>query len=126
VSLTSAASHAQAPSSSPEISLRADTDEMELGEHVTVTLTAMSDSTTPQPADPMLTPPPGWSVTGPMTSTQTQMSIVNGRVSQRSGFRAAWVLVPNKAGNYEVGPVTLSVSGKRVKAGTVKLVVRTP
>lgn len=121
-----APSTAQAQSSSPEVSLRVDADNVEMGEAITVTLTAMSDASTPQPGDPQLRAPQGWVVTGPMISTQTQMSVINGRVSQRSGFRASWHVVPTSVGSIDVGPASFQLSGKRVTAGSVKVTVRQP
>lgn len=112
--------------SSPEVSLRADTDDVEMGEAITVSLTAMSDASTPQPGDPQLKAPRGWVVTGPMISTQTQMSIVNGRVSQKAGFRATWQVVPTTVGSTELGPASFSLSGKRQPAGSLRVNVRQP
>jgi hypothetical protein len=111
---------------SPEVSLRVDAEDIEMGESVTVTLTAMSEAAGAQPTDPQLKAPSGWVVTGPMISTQTQMSIINGRVTQRSGFRASWHVVPTTAGTFEVGPASFSLDRRRVTAGSVRVQVRPP
>ena len=108
----------------PEVNLRVDAPEVEVGEPVTLTLSAMSDSSTPQPSDPQLKAPRGWTASAPMVSTQSQMSIINGQVSQRSGFRATWQAVASAPGTYELGPVSYSLSGRRVLAGGVKVVVK--
>ena len=110
--------------STPDVTLRVDAPEVEVGEPVSLTLSAMSDSSTPQPSDPQLKPPRGWTASAPMVSTQSQMSIVNGQVSQRSGFRATWQAVASAPGTYELGPVSYSLGGKRMLAGGVKVVVK--
>lgn len=106
-----------------DISFRAEADTIELGETLTVTLNAMSDASTPQPSDPQLRVPAGWTMSGPYVSTQTRMSIINGQVSRRSGFQASWQLQPPRTGSFEVGPASYSLGGKRVAAGTVKVTV---
>lgn len=116
---------AQSPGA-PEVSLRADTEDVEMGEAITVTLTAMGDPSSAQPGDPQLKAPAGWVVTGPMISTQTQMSIVNGRVSQRAGFRATWHVVPTGQGSFELGPASFALDRRRVSAGSLRVRVRPP
>lgn len=111
---------------SPEVSLRVDAEDIEMGESITITLTAMSDAAGSQPLEPQLKAPAGWVVTGPMISTQTQMSVINGRVSQRSGFRASWHVVPTSVGTFDVGPASFSLDRRRVGAGTVRVRVRQP
>ena len=55
----------------------------QVGDSLSVTLTAMSDASTPQPSDPQIRVPAGWTVNGPMLSSQTQVSIINGQATRR-------------------------------------------
>jgi hypothetical protein len=109
--------------SSADVTLRADQDEIEVGESLIVTLNAMSDASSPQPSEPQLKAPAGWKVSGPAVSTQTQMSIVNGHVTNRAGFRASWQLVPSAPGTFEIGPVTYQWQGRKQTAGSVRVTV---
>lgn len=111
---------------SPEVSLRADTDNVEMGEAITITLSVMNNAGSAQPTDPRIKQPPGWVVTGPMISTQTQMSIINGQVSQKVGFRATWQVVPTTIGTSEIGPASFKLSGREVTAGKLRIQVRKP
>jgi hypothetical protein len=124
VAVVTASPGAHAQPSTPEVSLRADADEIEVGETVGVTLSAMSDSSTPQPSDPTLRTPPGWAASAPVISTQTRMSIVNGHVTQRSGLTATWQLQPRGPGTFDVGPAAFIVGGRRLQAGSVRIVVK--
>jgi BatD DUF11 like domain len=54
---------------------------------------------------PSLTLPPGITGSGPNVGQQSQISIVNGRMTQTLGFSATWVLTASKPGKYKLGPV---------------------
>lgn len=124
VCLVLAPAHRALAQGVPEVSLRADAEQVEVGDLVSVTLTVLTDPTGGAPGEPSLRASSTIRVSPPMISTRTQVSIVNGRVTQRVGFEARWQVTPTKTGQYHVGPVTFMWGGKRVSAGNVQLDVK--
>ena len=108
----------------PEVSLRTDTEEVEVGDVVNITLSVMIDAASPMPGDPQLKLPSGTRMQGPFVSQQTRMVITNGHVTRRSGFDATWQVQPMTAGKLELGPATFQWNGRRVSAGNGRVVVR--
>lgn len=60
-----------------------------------------------QVGTPTLKLPPGISGSGPNIGQQSQISIVNGRMTQSVGISATWVLTASKPGKYKLGPVSI-------------------
>jgi hypothetical protein len=65
------------------------------------------------PSDPELPVPPGFEVRGPSIGTQTQVSMANGRVTQRIGISATWLVTPTRAGTFKLGPPSVRAGGTR-------------
>lgn len=65
------------------------------------------------PTDPKLPVPPGFEIRGPSIGTQTQVSMVNGRVTQRTGISATWLVTPTRAGTFKLGPPSVQSGGTR-------------
>ena len=110
----------------PDITLRADADEVEVGDVINLTLTAIADATAPQPSDPSLKALRNARTQGPFVSSRSSMTVVNGHITRRAGFEATWQVQPSVPGMLELGPVTFQWNGRRVGAGSVKVVVRPP
>ena len=108
----------------PDVTLRADADDVEVGDSINLTLSALADATTPQPSDPSLKAIRGARTQGPFVSSRTAMLVVNGRVTRRSGFDATWLVQPSAPGVLELGPVTFQWNGRRVSAGSVRVLVK--
>jgi hypothetical protein len=85
---------------------------VEVGDRFVLRLRAMSEDGT-MPQDPQLKVPAGLSASGPNVGSQTQMSIVNGRMTQSVGITASWVLVAGRAGTFQVGPASVQTSTGR-------------
>jgi hypothetical protein len=96
---------------------------VEVGDRFVLRLRAMSDSGD-MPQDPQLKLPPGLSGSGPTVGSQTQMSIVNGRMTQSVGITATWVVTAGRAGTFKVGPASVQTSAGRSadRAVTVEVV----
>ncbi|MDF3070252.1 MAG: hypothetical protein K0R38_5853 [Polyangiaceae bacterium] len=60
-----------------------------------------------QVGTPTLKLPPGITGSGPNMGQQSQISIVNGRMTQSVGITATWSLSASKPGRYSLGPVTV-------------------
>src|SRR5690606_32783915 len=89
-------------------------EQVEAGENFELRLSALSDAGTPMPSSPRLSVPAGVTAHGPSVGTNQQVSIVNGRVEQRQGITASWVLSIEKPGTYRIGPASVEVNGARV------------
>lgn len=85
---------------------------VEVGDRFVLRLKAMSDSGD-MPQDPQLKLPAGISGTGPTVGSQTQMSIVNGQMTQSVGISATWVLTASRAGTFKVGPASVQTRAGR-------------
>jgi hypothetical protein len=83
-----------------------------VGDRFMVRLRAMSDGgDTPQ--DPQLKLPAGLSASGPNVGSQTQMSIVNGHMTQSVGITATWIVSASRAGTFKLGPASVQTSTGR-------------
>jgi hypothetical protein len=85
---------------------------VEVGDRFVLRLRAMSDDGT-MPQDPQLKLPAGLSGSGPNVGSQTQMSIVNGQMTQSVGITATWVLTASRPGTFKVGPASVQTSAGR-------------
>ncbi len=79
-----------------------------------------------QVGTPTFTPPPGITASGPNIGQQSQVSIVNGRMTQSVGITASWVLVASKPGRYKLGPISVPTDHGVVsdRAVTVEVVAQ--
>lgn len=79
---------------------------VEVGDRFMVRLRAMSRGNE-RVSDPQLKLPPGISGSGPSVGSQTQMSIVNGQMTQSVGINATWVLSASQPGVFKIGPASV-------------------
>lgn len=96
---------------------------VEVGDRFMVRLRAMAEGGE-RPSDPQLKLPPGVSGSGPSVGSQTQMSIVNGQMTQSVGINATWSLMASQPGTYRIGPASVATSTgrKQDRAVTVEVV----
>jgi hypothetical protein len=123
------ASLAMAPvasAQSAQLSTRASSREVEVGQTFTVQLTAMVEQGQPTPRQPMLRVPPGISVHGPSVATQQQISLSGGKFMQRMGIAATWTLEASRTGRYRIGPATVDVGGRMLSGDVVEVQVSPP
>jgi len=121
--LSSSSSFAQG---SFQLSTRASTRNVEVGESFTVQVTALVDKGEPMPKSPMLRVPPGLSVHGPTVASQQQISLSAGQFLQRVGISATWTLEASRPGRFQIGPATVDIGGRRVSGQTVEVQVSRP
>jgi hypothetical protein len=65
------------------------------------------------PTDPKLPVPPGFEVRGPSIGSQTHVSMSGGRVTQRIGISATWLITPTRVGTFKLGPPSVQAGGTR-------------
>jgi len=85
---------------------------VEVGTRFTLQLRATSDDRD-QPGNPELKVPAGITASGPSVGSQSQVSIVNGRMTQSIGISATWVLVASRPGTYKLGPASVQTASGR-------------
>jgi hypothetical protein len=107
----------------PAVTSRITVNEVEVGEAFSVELKAMSE-TGESVSNPELRPPPGFSISGPMISTQSFMQFGGGARHVQSGIGATWNLVPSAPGTYTIPAPTVVWNGQRLKGSpmTIKVV----
>jgi hypothetical protein len=107
----------------PSVTASVQPREVEVGEPFSVTLTVTVDSSAPSPSDPVLPLPNGLHAGPPSVSSQTQISIVNGHMSRKSGITAAWQVVATREGAFGIGPPSVTWNGRKVQANGMRVVV---
>jgi hypothetical protein len=80
----------------PSLSAHLTPEVVEVGEPFTVVLSASVGAGAETPSDPRLTVPAGMAASAPSISTQSQVSIVNGRMTQSTGISATWRVTPSR------------------------------
>lgn len=96
---------------------------VEAGDRFIVRLRATSDGNEPV-TNPELKVPAGITGSGPNVSSQSQISIVNGQMTQSIGISATWILVAKAPGTYKLGPASVVTPDGRKsdRAVTVEVV----
>jgi hypothetical protein len=95
-----------------------------VGDSFVVQLTAMSDGSTGTDVTDLRLPlPPGMTASAPSASPQSQVSIVNGQMSQRAGVIVTWNVTATKLGSFKVGPPSLSLGGQRAQGNVIPIEV---
>lgn len=99
----------------PQVTSQLGEDEVEVGEPFTVQLKAMSEDGSSF-SDPELRAPSGFSVSGPMMSTQSYMSFGAGGRRMLQGIGATWTLVASAPGTFTIPAPSIGWNGQRIKA----------
>ncbi|WP_434042547.1 MULTISPECIES: BatD family protein [Sorangium] len=108
----------------PELSSRASSTEVEVGEPFTVEVKALVERGAGMPSDPELRVPPDLDiVSGPSIGTQMKTQMSGGMVTTQLGISATWQIVANKPGRYTIPGPTISWNGKRMTAGPILIKV---
>jgi hypothetical protein len=120
VTVTTAISSAQV-----SVQTQASGQKLEVGQTFQLEVQAMGNGQD-TPSDPKLPVPAGFEVRGPSIGSQTQVSMVNGRVTQRTGISATWLLTPTRPGTFKIGPPSVQSGGTRHvgKVVTVEVVAQ--
>jgi len=69
--------------------------------------------------------PPGMTASQPSRSPQSQVSIINGQMSQRVGITLTWTVTASKAGSFKVGPPSATFAGERATGSPIPIEVVT-
>jgi hypothetical protein len=107
----------------PNVSSSIEPREVEIGEPFAVTFTVTVDSSTPNPSDPVLPLPDALRAGAPSISSQTQISIMNGHMSRKSGITATWQVVASREGTFGLGPPSVMWNGHKVQGNGMRVVV---
>lgn len=96
---------------------------VEVGSPFTLQL-RVSASAGEQVGAPDLKLPPGITGSGPSVGRQSQISIVNGQMTQSIGISATWSLVASRPGTFRLGPASVQTSDgvKTDRAVTIEVV----
>lgn len=106
-----------------EVQTQQSSRRVEVGQPFQVQLSLMSTDEI-HPSNAQLPVPANVQASAPRASTQTQVSITNGRMVQRAGVTLTWNLVASKPGTYRIGPPTVDLPGQKVtgKVATFEVV----
>lgn len=99
----------------PQVTAQLSESEVEVGEPFTVTLKALSEDGSVA-SDPQIRAPSGFSVSGPMMSTQSYMQFGTGGRRILHGIGATWTLVASAPGTFNIPAPSVSWNGQRVQA----------
>jgi oxygen tolerance protein BatD len=95
-----------------------------VGESFHVQLVVMSDGQNGNAiGDVRLPLPPGMSASQPSRSPQSQVSIINGQMTQRVGVTLTWTVTANKVGSFKVGPPSATFGGERAQGNPIPIEV---
>src|SRR5690606_36364088 len=114
--------HSVFAQTAPSVTAEISEPEVEVGEAFTVQLKAMSESGEAV-SDPPLRPPPGFSISGPMVSTQTFMQFGTGGRRSSSGIGATWSLVASAPGQFTIPAPSVEWNGRRLQATPLSIKV---
>jgi len=97
-----------------------------VGESFDVQLVLMSDGQNGNAIGNVRLPlPPGMTATQPSLSPQSQVSIINGQMTQRVGATLTWTVTTSKPGSFKVGPPSATFGGERAQGSLIPIEVVT-
>ena len=105
-----------------DVQTQVSTSRVGVGESFYVQLTVMADQLGTI-SDARLPLPPGLTTTRPTASQQSQVSIVNGRMTQRVGVTLTWTVTASKVGTFRVGPPSATVNNESAQGRPVSVEV---
>lgn len=109
-----------------EVKTAVSTQRVGVGDSFIVQLVMMSDGQNGNAvADVRLPLPPGMTANQPSHSPQSQVSIINGQMSQRVGVTLTWTVTTSRAGSFKVGPPSATFGGERAQGSPIPVEVVT-
>ncbi len=108
-----------------DISSNVDATEVELGDTVTYTMQANSQSAD-SPSDAKLTSHAGFTIVTSSVFPTHMVSIVNGRRSEKHGLTGTWVLRSDRLGTFTIGPASVMIGAQRRSAPAQRVTVVAP
>ncbi|HYQ04214.1 MAG TPA: BatD family protein [Polyangiaceae bacterium] len=107
-----------------EVKTAVSSQRVSVNEPFIVQLVIMSDGQNGNAiGDVRLPLPPGMTAGPPSRSPQSQVSIINGQMSQRVGVTLSWTVTPSKLGSFRVGPPTATFGGERAQGNPIPVEV---
>ncbi len=107
-----------------EVQTAVSTRQVGVGESFVVQLTAMSDGSAGNTVTDMRLPlPPGMTASVPTPSQQSQVSYINGQMTQRVGVVITWNVTATKVGSFKVGPPSVTLGGQRAQGNVIPIEV---
>lgn len=108
-----------------DLTAHVDANEIELGDTLTYTLEANTTSEGTLD-DARLPAPQGFTIVRQGASPSHMVSIVNGRMTEKRGITAQWVLRADRLGTFSIGPASIAVGKARKKATAQRVTVIAP
>lgn len=106
-----------------DLSARASSNEVEVGEAFTIELKAIAEQGAGTASDPELKAPSTFVVSSPRMSSQQYMQLGPGGSVVKTGIGATWQLVPQATGSYVIPGPTVLWRGKRLKTAAIPIEV---
>jgi hypothetical protein len=107
-----------------EVQTQVSASRVGVGESFYVQLSVMSDGQIGSNlSDARLPLPPGMTTTRPSASPQSQVSIINGQMTQRSGVTLTWTVTVSTVGTFRIGPASVAIGSDRVQGRPVSIEV---
>ncbi|MEI9942338.1 MAG: BatD family protein [Pseudomonadota bacterium] len=109
-----------------EVKTAVSTQRVAVGESFYVQLVLMSDGQNGNAiGDERLPLPPGMTASQPSRSPQSQVSIINGQMTQRVGVTLTWTVTASKPGSFKVGPPSATFGGEHAQGNPIPVEVVT-
>lgn len=107
-----------------QITIQVSSRDVEVGERIVVSITALSSKGEPSPSSPQLPVEGKAEINGPGLRTEFRM-FTDGRTLQRQqGITATWTVIPLEEGTLTIGPGTFQVGGRTVSSERAVVRVR--
>lgn len=107
-----------------EVKTQVSSQRVGVGESFYVQLVLMSDGQNGNAVGDVHLPlPPGMTASQPSRSPQSQVSIINGQMSQRVGVTLTWTVTASKPGSFKLGPPSATFGGERARGSLVPVEV---
>ncbi len=112
------------PAHALEVQTQVSARRVGVGESFYVQLTVTNDGQSGnRVSDAHLPLPPGMSAAQPTASPQSQVSIINGQMSQRSGVTVTWTVTVSRPGSFRVGPPSVLFAGEHAQGQSIPIEV---
>ncbi len=103
-----------------EVKTQVSSQRVGVGEPFIVQLVIMSDGQNGNAVGDVRLPlPPGMTASAPSRSPQSQVSIINGQMSQRVGVTLTWTVTATKQGSFKLGPPSATFGGERAQGNPI-------
>ncbi len=112
----------QAASAAPQVQTAVSTQHIGVGEPLVVQITVTSE-TDVQLSDARLPLAPGMTTGQPSLSKSSQVSYMNGQMSQQIRLTLTWNVTASKPGTFRIGPPSVLVSGERAQGAPIQIQV---